>query len=100
LYPETPENAHQGYGQKALFPPNDSIPVPLEIDANSIDEYHQCHDNVVSVQVWPFEKIIHEYLMNPFLFGNPNNLVNASNPWGKYISSDPDGDKEMLASYW
>jgi hypothetical protein len=25
-------------------------------------------------------------------------LVNTSNPWGKYISSNPD-DKEMLASY-
>jgi hypothetical protein len=27
-------------------------------------------------------------------------LVNADNPWGKYVSSDPDNDKEVLASYW
>jgi hypothetical protein len=40
-----------------------------------------------------------EYLLDPFLFDNQSNLVNASNPWGKYISSNPD-DKEMLASYW
>jgi hypothetical protein len=26
---------------------------------------------------------MHKYLMDPFLFGNPNNLVNANNPWGK-----------------
>jgi hypothetical protein len=40
-----------------------------------------------------------EYLLDPILFGNESNLVNAGNPWGKYISSDLD-DKEMLASYW
>jgi hypothetical protein len=27
-------------------------------------------------------------------------LVNGDNPWGKYISSDPNNDKEVLASYW
>jgi hypothetical protein len=40
-----------------------------------------------------------EYLLDPFLFGNQSNLVNASNPWGEYISLDRD-DKELLASYW
>jgi hypothetical protein len=27
-------------------------------------------------------------------------LVNGDNPWGKYVSSDPTNDKEVLASYW
>jgi hypothetical protein len=27
-------------------------------------------------------------------------LVNGDNPWGKYVSSDPNNDKEVLASYW
>jgi hypothetical protein len=84
------------------------VPVTLKINANGIDDYHQhqigIHDyhqhqnNVVTIQVWPFEQIMQEYLLDPFLFGNESNLVNAGNPWGKYISSDPD-DKEMLASY-
>jgi hypothetical protein len=27
-------------------------------------------------------------------------LVNRNNPRGKYVSSDPNNDKEVLASYW
>ena len=73
--------------------------VPLEIDANSVDNYRRCHDDVVSVQVWPFEEIMSKYLMDPFLFGEKNNLVSPSNPWGKYISTDQN-NKEMLTSYW
>jgi hypothetical protein len=84
---------------KHSVPSPDSAPVTLEIKANGIDDYHQCQDNVVTVQVWLFKQIMQEYLLDPFLFGNESNLVNAGNPWGKFISSDPD-DKEMLASYW
>jgi hypothetical protein len=79
--------------------PPDSVPVTLKIDANGIDDYHQCQDDVVTVQVWPFKQIMQEYLLDLFLFGKESNLVNAGNPWGKYTSSDLD-DKEMLASYW
>jgi hypothetical protein len=75
------------------------VPVSLKIDANSVDEYHQCQEDVVTVQVWPFKQIMQEYLLDPFLFGNQSNLVNAANPGRKYISSNPD-DKEMLARYW
>jgi hypothetical protein len=64
-------------------PPPDSMPVSLEIDANGVDEYHQCREDVVTVQVWLFKQIMQEYLLDPFLFGNQSNLVNASNPWGK-----------------
>jgi hypothetical protein len=27
-------------------------------------------------------------------------LVNGNNPWGKYVSSDSNNNKEVLASYW
>jgi hypothetical protein len=38
-------------------------------------------------------------LLHPFLFGDPNNLVNSQNPFGKYVPVGP-SDKEVLASYW
>jgi hypothetical protein len=44
--------------------------------------------------------MMQDYLLDPFLFGNKYNLVNGNNPWGKYVSSDPNNDKEVLASYW
>jgi hypothetical protein len=84
---------------KHSVPPPDYVQVSLKIDANGVDKYCQCQEDVVTVQVWPFKQVMQEYLLDPFLFGNQSNLVNASNPWGKYISSDP-GDKEMHASYW
>jgi hypothetical protein len=42
------------------------VPVSLEIDANGIDKYCQCQEDVVTVQVWPFEQIMQEYLLDPF----------------------------------
>jgi hypothetical protein len=48
---------------------------------------------------WDFEKMCQSYLLDPFLFGNPNNLVNSQNLFGKYIPVEP-SDKEVLASYW
>jgi hypothetical protein len=84
---------------KHSVPPPDSVPVSLEINANGVDEYCQCQEDVVTVQVWLFKQIMQEYLLDHFLFGNQSNLVNICNPWVKYISSDLD-DKEMLASYW
>jgi hypothetical protein len=44
--------------------------------------------------------MMQDHLLDPFLFGNKNNLVNGDNPWGKYISSNPNNEKEVLASYW
>jgi hypothetical protein len=80
---------------KHYSPAPASIPVPLKIDANSPWEYWQHYNNVVLVQVWPFEEIMSQDLMDPFLFGDANNVVNLSNLWGKFISSGPN-EKEML----
>jgi hypothetical protein len=59
--------------------PPDSMPVSLKIDANGIDKYHQHQEDVGTVHVWPFKQIMQEYLVDPFLFGNQSNLVNAGN---------------------
>jgi hypothetical protein len=44
--------------------------------------------------------MMQDYLLDPFLFDNKYNLVNGDNPLGKYVSSNPTNDKEVLASYW
>jgi hypothetical protein len=44
--------------------------------------------------------MMQDHLLYPFLFGNKDNLVNSDNPWGKYVSSNPNNDKEVLTSYW
>jgi hypothetical protein len=44
--------------------------------------------------------MMQDHLLDPFLFGNKDNLVNGDNPWGKYVSSNPNNDKEVLSSYW
>jgi hypothetical protein len=87
--------------QKHEIPPPVPIPVVLENGTKGgMPEYcHQQKDSV-TVQAWPFEQMMQDYLLDPFLFGNKDNLVNTDNPWGKYTSSDSDNDKEVLASYW
>jgi hypothetical protein len=76
------------------------IPVILENGTEGTPQYCRRREDSVTVQAWPFEQMTQDYLLDPFLFGNKYNLVNGDNPWGKYISSDPTNDKEVLASYW
>ena len=85
--------------EKHPVPPPDSVPVALEIDPGGDDGNLRRRTDVVKVQTWSFEKLIQDYLLDPILFGNKDNLVNADNPWGKYVPSGPN-DKEVLASYW
>jgi hypothetical protein len=56
--------------------PPDFVPVSLQIDGNGIEDYCGCQ----GLQVWPFKQIMQEYLLDPFMFGNQSNLVNAGNP--------------------
>jgi hypothetical protein len=44
--------------------------------------------------------MMQDHLLDPFLFGNKDNLVTGDNPWGKYVSSDPNNTQEVLVSYW
>jgi hypothetical protein len=48
------------------------------------DEYLQQPGDKVLVQQWNFEEMAMDFLLDPVLFGNSNNLVNKSNPFGSY----------------
>jgi hypothetical protein len=86
--------------QKHNVPAPVPIPVVLENGTEGRPEYHRRREESVTVQAWPFEQMMQDNLLDPFLFGNKDNLVNGDNPWGKYVSSDPNNNKEVLASYW
>jgi hypothetical protein len=86
--------------QKHNIPAPVPIPVVLENGTEGRPEYCRRHEESVTVQAWPFEQMMQDHLLDPFLFGNKDNLVNGDNPCGKYVSSDPNNDKEVLASYW
>jgi hypothetical protein len=86
--------------QKHNIPAPVIIPVVLGNGTKGRPEYHRRCKESVTVQAWPFEQMMQDYLLDPFLFGNKYNLVNGDNPWGKYVSSDPNNDKEVIASYW
>jgi hypothetical protein len=86
--------------QQHDVPPPVPIPVVLENGTEGMPQYRHRREDSVTIQAWPFEQMMQDYLLDPFLFGNKYNLVNGDNLWGKYISSDPTNDKEVLASYW
>ena len=85
----------------ARFPVPEPTPVQVVLEHGSDEEgdYRRRWGDSVSVQTWDFEKMCQTYLLDPFLFGDPNNLVNSQNPFGKYVPVGP-SDKEVLASYW
>jgi hypothetical protein len=85
----------------ARFPVPEPTPVQvvLEHGSNEKGEYSRRSGDSVSVKTWDFEKMCQSYLLDPFLFGDRNNLVNSQNPFGKYLPVGP-SDKEVLASYW
>jgi hypothetical protein len=86
--------------QKHNIPAPVPIPVVLENGTEGRPEYRHRRKESVTVQAWPFEQMMQDHLLDSFLFGNKDNLVNSDNPWGKYVSSDPNNDKEVLTSYW
>jgi hypothetical protein len=86
--------------QKHNVPAPVPIPVVLENGTKGRPEYHRQRKESVTVQAWPFEQMMQDHLLDPFLSRNKDNLANGDNPWGKYVSSDLNNDKEVLASYW
>jgi hypothetical protein len=94
------ETLIKGMQQKHNVPPPVLIPVVLENGSEGTPQYHCRREESVTVQAWPFEQMMQDYLLDPLLFGNKYNLATGDNPWGKYVSSDPNNDKEVLASYW
>jgi hypothetical protein len=68
--------------QKHNVPAPVPIPVVLENGTEGTPEYrHRCEESV-TVQDWPFEQMMQDHLLDPFLFGNKDILVNGNNPWG------------------
>jgi hypothetical protein len=56
--------------QKHNVPPPVPIPVLLENGTEGTPQYrHRCKDSV-TVQAWPFEQMMQDYLLDLFLFGN------------------------------
>jgi hypothetical protein len=95
------ETLIKGMQQKHNVPAPVPIPVVLENGTNEgTPEYHHRRKESVTVQAWPFEQMMQDHLLDHFLFGNKDNLVNGNNLLGKYVSSDPNNEKEVLASYW
>jgi hypothetical protein len=86
--------------QKHNVPAPVPIPVVHENGMEGTPEYRRQRKESLTVQAWPFEQMMQDHLRDPFLFGIKDNLVNSDNPWGKYVFSNPNHDKELLASYW
>jgi hypothetical protein len=72
------------------FPVPEPTPVQvvLEHGSDKDGDYNRRPGNSVLVQTWDFEKMCQSYLLDPFLFGNPNNLVNSQNPFGNTFQWD------------
>jgi len=72
--------------------------VPLETGtANGCsDEY--VHNRYVHVPVWHFPDVLRQYLLEPALFGDVDNLVNKDDPFGKFVVDNPKDFKEYLSS--
>ena len=51
----------------------------------------------MKVPVWDFETVTKSFLLDPILFGNPDNLVNSNAPFEKFIVEKPTDSKEYLA---
>lgn len=80
----------------------EGIPVAMETgnEEDAPKGYERVPRHTITVQRWSFKKILQEFLMDVNLFGDERNLVNAENPFGKYVSPNPSEDKELLAGRW
>jgi len=81
-------------------PKPEPVVVPLEHDGEEGDEHRRRPGDTVSAQRWDFQSVVQDLLLDPFIFGDTNNLVNKANPYDKYPPPDDGKDKELLASYW
>lgn len=61
-----------------------------------VDNYRRSHFDTIIVPRWSFEDCLRSFLLDPFLFGNVDNLVNKDRPFKKYVSRNPN-DTELLS---
>jgi hypothetical protein len=89
---ETSKNA------KFRTPPHKLKTVALETgrEEGGVNDFQQ--GKTMKVPVWDFKTIVKSFLLDPILFGNPDNLVNSNATFEKFIVDDPMESKEYLAS--
>jgi hypothetical protein len=66
--------------QKHNIPAPVPIPVALENGTKGRPKYRRRHEESVTAQAWPFEQMMQDHLLDPFLFGIKDYLVNGNNP--------------------
>jgi len=64
-----------------------SIALETGTEAGRPDEY--VRDKHVKVPVWDFVEVLRHWFLEPTLFGNVDNLINKTNPFGKYVVHNP-----------
>jgi hypothetical protein len=77
--------------------PQDVI-VPLE--TNEEEDVHRRPGSTIVVPWWDFKEVATDFLLCPVMFGNTNNLVNKTVPFGKHPGPTDGSDREILDSYW
>ena len=99
--------------QRFAVPTHENIPVTIEIGnepsptlgstdddiseiEQQIDRYRRGNFDTVTVPRWSFEDCLRSFVLDPFLFGNTENLVNKISPFEKYVSTDSN-DTELLS---
>lgn len=82
---------------KFRTPPHELKTVALETgtEEGGVDDFQR--SKTVKVPVWDFETVTKSFLLDPILFGNPDNLVNSNAPFEKFIVEKPTDSKEYLA---
>jgi len=82
---------------KFRTPPHELKTVALETgtEEGGVDDFQR--GKTVKVPVWDFETVTKSFLLDPILFGNPDNLVNTDAPFEKFIVDKPTDSKEYLA---
>jgi hypothetical protein len=83
---------------KFRTPPHELKTVAIETgrEEGGVDDFQQ--GKTMKVPVWDFETVVKNFLLDPILFGNPENLVTSNAPFEKFIVDDPMESKEYLAS--
>jgi hypothetical protein len=81
------------------IPPPQDVIVPLETNEEGAKDGHQWPGSTIVPQ-WDFKEVATDFLLCSVIFGNTNNLVNKTVPFGKHPGPTDGSDQEMLDSYW
>jgi hypothetical protein len=83
-------------------PEAEAILVAMETGNEDLapEGYQSIPRHTIMVQRLPIAKILQDYLLDLQLFDKKLNLVNAQDPFRKYVPQNPDIDQELLTSQW